>query len=367
VMRKRRGNIYERSGSVWLRIRVEESGRDNIRLGSIGELRSSEARRRAADQWIGRHLPECLTTDITVGSAQYFETWLQKHAAFLRPSTRSRYESTVRRHLIPELGSIPLPRIDVAAIRSAHANWSAWFARSTVSGYRSVLLAILRRARVDGFDAPEINPRHVRLPAIVETRREPRYINAAELCRILEASDIPQRAAYALMSMAGLRCSEALALTWEHVLVDSGEPLLLIRQSTRRGKLYPLKSKASRADLPMLPDLAAILREYRSAWQPNSAGLLFATSKGRPWNPDHLRARHWTQLLQRLGIAHTGLHALRHGYPSRLFKAGVSVPIVQRLMRHADSKQTEHYTHSSAEDLRAAVERASNLHRALQP
>lgn len=366
-MRKRRGTVVQRSDAWWLRIRTDGARRPWIRLGDLQELRSEAAARRAADAWISRNLPELLSTGASAPAAQYFEAWLRTHAAHLRASTRRRYTTAVRRHLVPELGSMPLARIDVPAIRTALANCRRRCARATVMGIRAVLLQVLRQARIDGFDALEINPRLVRLPATVETEREPRHITAADLARILEACDFPHRAAYAVMGLAGLRCSEALALTWEHVRADAEKPVMHIRQSTQRGELLPLKTKTSRATLPLLPELAAILRDYRAIWRPNAAGLLFATAGGRPWSADALRSRHWAPLLKSLGIPHAGLHSLRHGLPRRLFAAGVSANSVRLLMRHASLRQTEAYTHSTADDLRAAIDRVSNHNRSMHP
>lgn len=366
INRKRRGTIVKGACGYRLRLRTNEgAARRSINLGDFNVLRSEAAARRAADAWIARNIPDLITAASSSPTAVMFmEHWLRTHAVQLRPSTRRRYVTTVRAHLVPELGSMPLARIGVAEIRDALAHRrAAGCARSTVMGIRSVLLTILRAARIDGHDAQVIDARLVRLPATIETVREPRYITAGELTRILEASDFPHRAAYAIMGLAGLRVSEALALTWERL--DLRARRLTIAESTQRGQIFPLKSRSSAATLPMLPELVLLLREYKHVWRKNDAGLLFATRSGRPWHADRLRARHWEPLLRRLSIPSAGLHALRHGFPRRLFAAGISAPIVQRLMRHASMQQTERYTHSSAEDLRAALDRAA-IHKVAQ-
>ena len=132
-----------------------------------------------------------------------------------------------------------------------------------------------------------------------------------------------------------------------------------MRQSAARGVLLPLKTRASQAALPIPPPLVMILQEHRARWASNPLGLLFAGRTGNPLNADAVRRRQWHPLLERLGIAHAGLHAPRHGLPRRLLDAGASAEVVRRMMRHADLKTTQSYSHAEAHDLRAAIDAAA--------
>jgi integrase len=344
---------------MWsLRIRRADGKRQRVELGSVSELRSEAAARRAGDAWLSRNQPGQLQAGEPIGFADYAEAFLDQHAALYRASTRRHYATIVRRHLVPEFGGMPLWRIGVAEIREVLARRrTAGLRRSTLQGIRAVLLQLLRQARIDGYDAQEIAPLLVRLPREDIAEREQRHITAGELDQILEASPMPWRAVWAVMGLAGLRISEALGLAWPDIDLGAA-PLLRIRQGASGGQLLPLKTRTSRADLPIDARLKQILCEYLFTYRPNKAGLLFATRTGRPMAAEDIRRRQWKPLLQRLGIAHAGFHALRHGLPRRLFAAGCSAAVVRQLMRHGSLAITERYTHTTAEDLRAAINAA---------
>lgn len=368
MMRKRRGSIERRSGCWFLRVPVDRPTEDGalvrtrvrIELGSATEIRSEAAARRLADAWLARNQPGQQQTGESIGFASYAERFLEEHAANYRASTRRHYRAIVRGHLVPQLGDLVLWRVGLAEIRAVLARGrAADLRRSTLQGHRAVLLQLLKQARADGFDAQQIDPKLVRLPREDIAEREQRHISTAELTRILAASEFPWRALWAVMGLAGLRISEALGLAWVHLDLDE-PPLMRVRQGAAAGQLLPLKTKTSRAALPLLPELAKLLCEYRLVWRHNTEGLLFATRSGRPLAQEDVRRHQWNPLLARLAIPHAGFHALRHGLPRRLFAAGCSASVVRQLMRHGSLAITERYIHTTAEDLRAAINAASN-------
>lgn len=366
--RKARGSIELRCGKWFLRLPVLEvdqaSGevvrsRTRIELGSEVEIRSETDARRAADAWLGRNQPWQLQRGESIGFSAYAEHFLEKHAALFRRSSRRSFGVRLRNHLVPELGAKPLWRISPAVIREVLARRRAsGLRRSTLGGIRAVLLQVLRQARRDGYDVQQIEPWLVRLPAEDIAEREQRFISSDELDQILAAGEDPWRALWAVMGLAGLRISEALGLAWRHIDLE-GAPIIRVRQGASGGELLPLKTKTSRADLPADPRLVEILREYRAVWPPNDAGLLFATRTGKPRDYSDVLRYRWRPLLKRLGLPPAGFHALRHGLPRRLFAAGNSAQVVKALMRHSSLKTTETYSHHTTEDLRAAMNAAS--------
>lgn len=376
MRRKARGSV-EQIGERWfLRIPVDEvcpdtgaavRRRKRVHLGDASEIRSHAAARRAADAWVARRFPEQLATGDSILVAGYAELFLRRKVALYRKSTRRLYTGHIRNHIVARLGSLPLARVGAAQIQDLIAGMvQAGKRRPTIIVMRTVLLQMLRQAEVDGFDVLPLDPRKVRVPKVTEVEREQRYITDDELQRILAAAAPRERALYAVMAYLGLRVSEALALAWAHLDIDSDRPIARIRQSTAGGELFPLKSKTSRADLPMLPELADELRAYRAVWRHNTQGLLFAGRGDGPLHAQDIRERLWLPLLRRLGLPHAGFHAFRHGTPRRWFAAGCSASIVRLLMRHATMAMTERYTHASAEDLRAAVTAASQKNKTPQ-
>jgi integrase len=340
--------------------------RIRIDLGSSQEIRSEAAARRLADAWLARRNPASVQGGTSIRAGELFEHLLATDVTQFRSSTRRRYRSAFRGHLQPAFGSRPLSAIDTAAVKGFVVKLGqSGLRRSTVQGIRAIVLHALRMARAAGFDAQTIDPRLVRLPKDDVAEVAQRYISQEELQRILDASSWPWKALWAVMGLLGLRVSEALGLAWVHLELDGTNPVIHVRQSAALGALHPLKTRTSRATLPLPVELVGLLQEYRSAWQPNPANLLFASRSGAPLYAENIRRRQWRPLLKQLGIAPAGFHAMRHGRPRALFQAGCSPAVVQKLMRHASLKMTEAYTHQSATDLRDALNAASQRTAAL--
>lgn len=371
IRRKARGTVVERSGRWYLQLReqTEANVRRLVRvdLGASTEIRSKAQARRVADAWLARRHPEQLSAGKQVLASTYFEEFMRLRSVLLRRSSQKHHRSVIRKYLMPRWASTPLHEIGAVEVQSLISELvGRGLAPATIRAIRTKILHVLSHARQNGVDAQVINTKLVRIPRQSSADRIQRNITEGELDRILAASEHPWRALWAVMGLLGLRVSEALALTWRHLDIDSVEPLASIRQSTSQGELFQLKTKTSRADLPIDGDLLAILREYRSVWRPNAAGLLFATSLGTPLRADAVRSRQLAPLLKRLGIQPAGFHAFRHGLPGRLFAAGCSASVVQQFMRHGSLQMTERYTHTKASDLRAAVIAATSKRKTQQ-
>jgi integrase len=75
-------------------------------------------------------------------------------------------------------------------------------------------------------------------------------------------------------------------------------------------------------------------------------GLIFATQKGTPINPENLVKRPFKPLLERAGLPDIRLHDLRHTCTTLLMDRGVHPKIVQELLGHATVAMTlDTYSH----------------------
>lgn len=357
-----RGLVELRGRSWWNRYREEAIDgatgelirrETRMRLGTRAELRT----RRAAEEWLDRYLammtPKTLTPGTPITAVQYCERYVSVHVPLMRRTTRRTYTRIIRRELEPAFGRKRLDQIDAAVLQGVIAARAQTHARATVRLLRTVGLQVLRQARRDGFAAHVIDPPSVRLPKTQVAESEQRHIAERELALIVRESPWPARAMWAALGYAALRIGEGLGLTWQHV--DFERQVLRIRQASVDGQLAPLKTAASRADLPLLPQLDTVLREYRAVWRPNDEQLLFASRRGTPLRADDVRRRWLAPQLARLGLPAAGCHAFRHGAPARLNDMGLSPAAVQRFMRHTDLQTTQRYLHFSAETAWAEI------------
>ena len=148
-----------------------------------------------------------------------------------------------------------------------------------------------------------------------------------------------------LMLLCGLRTGETLALQEADVGYD--ECRLRVRGKGGKERVLPL---------PAL--LAQLLRRYQRWERPLGCAVpqLFVVLQGRrrgqPMTMAGLRSlfRHRRRDHR---LARANPHRWRHTFGADMARAGVRLPLLQRLMGHADPAQTLHYIHLSLADLSA--------------
>jgi site-specific recombinase XerD len=153
-----------------------------------------------------------------------------------------------------------------------------------------------------------------------------------------------------LMLLCGLRARETLALQQADVVYD--ECRLRVRGKGDKERVLPL---------PAL--LAQLLRRYQRWERPRGCVVpqLFVVLQGRhrarPMTMAGLRSlfRHRRRDYR---LARANPHRFRHTFGADMARAGVRLPLLQRLMGHADAAQTLHYIHLSLADLAAEHARA---------
>ncbi|HZV59175.1 MAG TPA: site-specific integrase, partial [Candidatus Eremiobacteraceae bacterium] len=188
-------------------------------------------------------------------------------------------------------------------------------------------------------------------------KKEERFFTAEQVRRIVEASEEPYATLWALIAITGCRAGEILGLKTTDI--DFDKRLIRIRHTLDHATrtMQAPKSKSSSADLPMPELLEKHLRTFLvKHWRKNDADLLFCNSKGKPMQRDKV-AYKLQDTLRGLGIEKAALHAFRHMAASELLEQGASPSVVQRQMRHSDSRITlEKYSHVIGDAQRRAVD-----------
>jgi integrase len=188
-------------------------------------------------------------------------------------------------------------------------------------------------------------------------KQEERFFTAEQVKRIISASEEPYSTLWAVLGLTGCRAGEALALRRGDL--DFDKRVIRIRRTLDHAtrKTHSPKSRSSSADLPMPEALEKWLRTFlASHWRENEADLLFSNSKGKPMQRDKVAYKLQTTLKE-LGIEKAAFHAFRHMTTSELTENGVAPSVVQRQMRHSDSRITlQKYAHVIGDAQRRAME-----------
>ncbi len=350
----------EREYSVWdsrasgLGVRVRPSGgrsyvllldiggrTKRISLGPVGVKSLEEVRRechaRRANPEpgtrIGTGCPVPLFRDFVAGP------WKAAHYDRYKPSTKKTARYALASQLLPVFGSKPLDRISEARI----GRWFDRFSR-TAPGNANHVLGRLRQILNFAVACGHIE----RNPAAgIAFNRRPkltRFLSTEELGRLHAALDAqtckdkrPQADIIRLLLLTGCRKGEIMGLRWSEV---------------RDGMLALADAKTGPRTVPLSTQARAILDRQLGTGSP----FVFPSPRN-PARPRCSTLGLWDRIRHEAGIEDCRLHDLRHTMASHAVMNGVPVPVVSRLLGHADVQMTLRYAHLADRDIEAAAER----------
>lgn len=177
-----------------------------------------------------------------------------------------------------------------------------------------------------------------------------------EVVRLLDCTPEQYRPLVATALFTGMRISELLGLDWDDVDLDAGTVHVRAQLSrARRGApatRVPPKTRAAVRDLPLVPQLAEILRMKRAGASGATVGWVFASQVGTPLGLRNAQRRGLARAATRAGLENGDwpplrFHDLRHTFASHLIvDLGLDVAQVSRILGHAQITTTlSVYTH----------------------
>jgi integrase len=280
------------------------------------------------------------------------DRFLREHVAkHCKPRTQEEYQRALERYIKPGLGHLRIPdltRADIANFHHGHRDHPCQANRGL-----AVLSKMMNLAEAWGLRADGTNPcRHIK--KYREAKRE-RYLTMPELRRLGDVLIDPQtqrtespfvRAAIGLLLLTGARLSEILTLRWDYV--DFADALLRLPDSKTGAKLIYLNDDALKL-LRALPRMAH--NPYVIVGNKTGSRLI---NLQKPWR--RIRAA--------ANLDDVRIHDLRHSFASIAASAGMSLPVIGRLLGHTQPVTTARYAHLSADPIRAASNLIGNQIRA---
>ena len=344
--------VYPTGGKVYVVQARGPDGPKRVTVGRHGVLNAEQARQRAA-LIIARvkagesPAPEPLaakrTTGPTLGALA--ERFLEEYAEVrYKPGTLAWTRSAVRRHIVPELGKLPVTAVERAQVLALHHRL-----HPTPSIANAVLrtLSLMYRLAADWGLVPEgCNP--CRTITKYPQRGRERFLTDEEFTRLGQVLDeaetqrgasAPAVAAIRLLMLTGCRKSEILTLRWEHVALDAAELRL---QDSKTG-----------ARVISLPPMAVELLAGHPR-EPDSPWVIPGRHPGT-----HLRdlADAWKVIRTRAGLIDVRIHDLRHSFASRALALGESLPMIGKLLGHSQVETTARYAHLARDSVHGSATR----------
>jgi integrase len=349
---------------VWV-FRWRETGPDGSRAQrkkTIGSL-SQFPTEKSAWQEIENLRAEINAAEERVGKLTVADAWghfllheLRDPDVNRSPSTIAGYLDYFKNQILPRWGEVALD--DVKSVEVERWLRKLDLANGTKAKIRNHMSALFSHAiRHELYS--KLNPiSSVRQSAVRE--RDPDILTLRELEATIAAIESPAvRLMVMVAATTAIRRSELRGLQWADV--DFDELRLRLRRGLFRKEQTNMKTKASRKPVPILPELAEALRNWREQTPyPADTDWIFAspfTEGKRPYWAESALVDHIRPAATRAGVKkHIGWHTFRHSVASLLGHNGEDVKVVQELLRHATARITiEIYQQARQDAKRAAL------------
>lgn len=371
-----KGSIQKRSGPQGIAYRVRVEYPPDPVTGNRRQRSESFAKKKDAETALAKWVSEIDrgtavdTTKMTV--AEFLRHWLDASAKHrVRATTFEDYEATIDKHIIPEIGSIPVQRLTSSQVQAFYAK-----KLEAKAGTRTVQLCHLRlsQALAQGVKWGTIS-RNV-CDAVDPPRSTPekgKTWTPEEAKRFLKVAEKDGYSPLWLLALTtGARQGELLGLRWQDLDVAAGT--IRIRQAVAVYQAKPTiqapKSKAANRTIGLPTEVLAELQAHRDrqAFERKAADelwenrdLIFATHTGGLIHPSNV-LRNFYKLMERAKVPRIRFHDLRHTHATWLLGNGQPVTTVSERLGHARSSITwDTYAHVIATTRDQSAETVSAL------
>lgn len=273
-----------------------------------------------------------------------------------KPSTVSGDGSRIKWHIKPVIGFIKLPNVErrdidrmvreiatggIKTDDDAHVRGGRPSATRTLALVRSIFAFAVGRGLLDANPAKGVK-------SFKPVKRE-RFLSAKEMAALgdaLTTMAAEGRFTHALpilrlLALTGARRNEIARLTWAEV--DQGRALLRLNDSKTGQKVVPLGAAA-----------LSVLAEVTKTNSP----YVFP-QPGEPEKPFRGLMYVWSIVRTRAGLDGVRIHDLRHSFASAGLASGQGLPLIGKLLGHAQVATTARYAHLADDPVKAAADRIS--------
>lgn len=296
--------------------------------------------------------------------SEYAARWLTQRRVKgepLRPNTMIDYKRSLRRHIDPHLGGMPVANITRADVR----NWYNQLLRSVKDRPKGKAYALLRSIMNSAVEEEliDVNPVSIRGAGATHRKHDIEPATLDELATIVEKMPKRLRLMVHLATWCAMRYGELAELRRKDVDLTNG--VISVRRAVaftpKAVTVGPPKTKAGTRDVAVPPhlhtELKAHLKDHVKAGR-NS--LLFPADSGRHLH-ESVVYRHWNNARKAAGRPELHFHDLRHTGATLAAQAGATTAELQARLGHATADAAMIYQHAAKGRDRLIADQLSKL------
>lgn len=282
--------------------------------------------------------------------SEWLKCWLKSQVT-LKPTTKLIYKSHIHNYINPNLGKIPLKKLNGDILQGFINNLN--LSASTVKNIFSILKSALSSAEDNGlilniWDKVKV-PKKEKSIVQVLTVSEQKKLKSV----LISPFDI----GIWICLYAGLRIGEVCALKWTDINFETSTLTVNGTQArTENGvEIIAPKSKSSKREIPIPSILLSKLKEIPQTCE-------YVLSKNGKSVDIRTYRRHFKKHLQKADLPDIKYHALRHTFSTRALEVGIDYKTLSEILGHSSVGITlDLYAHSLKEHKRNEMNKLDRL------
>ena len=290
---------------------------------------------------------------------EWIDFWYQNYKKLsLRPSTQATYENVIYKHIIPEIGKIPLDKLNANDLEQFYARTkkggrlqykdtlgegvSDRMVRQCHAHCRSALEKALEEGLVHtnvavGCKIPPKKAKEMKVLTEDEMQRfliQAKYDGYFEICL--------------LALTTGMRRGEIMGLQWQDLDFESGKLEIKRQAYYLNGKMQTSEPKTKSSIRTIkLPD--AVVNVLKKLKEKTDSRWMFPSPvvDDVPRIPNSMQKK-ISQVLERADCKHVRFHDLRHTFATTALANGMDIKTLSSIIGHVSSSTTlDIYLHST--------------------